>query len=76
NPSSGTFKLISYDTDEDKAARVSITDTKGNLVFTKEIITFKGINIHNIEHNLNPGIYYLNLDLSNASRKVQKISIY
>ena len=65
NPSSGTFKLISYDTDEDKIARVSIIDTKGNLVFTKGIFTFKGINIHNIDHNLNPGIYYLNLELSN-----------
>jgi hypothetical protein len=76
NPSSGSLSIVSNNIDSDNAAQIKILDTKGNLIITRSLTIFKGINIHNLKLNLKPGIYYLKFESENGYRRSEKISIY
>jgi hypothetical protein len=76
NPSSGSLSIVSNNIDSDNAAQIKILDTKGNLIITRSLTIFKGINIHNLKLNLKPGIYYLKFESENGYMRSEKISIY
>ena len=76
NPSSGSFSIVSNIIDSENAAQIKILDTKGNLIFTKSLTVFKGVNIHSVQLNLKPGIYYLEFESENGISRSKKLSIY
>ena len=76
NPSSGSINIVSNNIDSDNAVQIKIIDTQGNVIFTRSIKVFKGINIHNIKLNLKPGIYYLKFDSENGYKRSEKIAIH
>ena len=76
NPSSGSFSIVSNIIDSENAAQIKILDTKGNLIFIRSLTVFKGVNIHSVQLNLKPGIYYLEFESENGFDRLEKILIY
>lgn len=76
NPNSGSFSILSNNTDANNATQIKILDTKGNLVFKRSLTVFKGVNIHSVQLNLKPGIYYLEFESENGFDRLEKILIY
>ena len=75
NPSSGSFQVVMNNPDIEGVANLNITDTKGNKVFTKQIIVNSGINMYVIQEALAPGIYYIKVGNGSITTKIVKHSI-
>ena len=75
NPSSGSFQVVMNNSEIEGVANLNITDTKGNKVFTKQIIVNSGINMYVIQEALAPGIYYINVENGSRTTTIVKHSI-
>jgi hypothetical protein len=76
NPSQGTnFEILIQEKNKKGLCDLKITDTKGSLVFYKEINIESGLNKFEINENMQAGVYFIEINNNNSFVKRKKIVV-
>jgi plastocyanin len=76
NPSEGSFYISLFTEDMKGAGVITITDTKGTVVYTQDVNIQNGNTIFHMDNlNVAPGMYYIQVANGNTSTDIVKHSL-
>ncbi len=73
NPSSGQFSIIINDNKMVGEAQIIITDNKGSLIKSIDVIITPGINLFNVNDKLSNGVYFIKIEGENTTTTIKEI---
>ncbi len=77
NPNDGNFNVDLFTSDAAGESILKITNSKGQIIYTKNIDVMAGNNMYLIkELNLAPGIYFLSIDNGSFFSRIIKLEVY
>lgn len=72
NPSNSNFNVVVNNLSYTGSSSLSISDSRGILIFNKPVEIKKGINLFVIDEDLHPGIYFITISNGTHSTEVVK----
>ena len=76
NPSNNEFRILISNNSFVGTSILMISDDKGSKIISKEIAIVDGVNLFNVNENLRPGVYYIQIKNENSESKIIKHIVY